>query len=65
MVQSHRVRAERDRANQEAATARQVSDFLLDLFRNANPSEAGGQLTARDLLRAGKQRVSKVLGERA
>ncbi len=63
VVQSHRVRAERDRANQEAATARQVSDFLLDLFRNANPSEAGGQLTARDLLHTGKQRVSKLLGD--
>lgn len=62
IVQARRVRVERDRANQEAATASQVSDFLLNLFRSANPAEAGGQLTARDLLRAGKEQVSKTLG---
>ncbi len=61
IVESHRVRAERDRAAQEAATARQVSEFLVDLFRRANPQDAHGVLTAADLLRTGKERLEKEL----
>lgn len=60
-LQSQRVKAERDRANQEAATARQVSEFLVNLFREANPSQANGVLTARDLLVSGQERLSTEL----
>lgn len=62
-IQARRISLERDRANQEAATARKVSDFLVDLFRETNPVEAGGEVTARDLLRTGRERVSKELGD--
>lgn len=61
-MQSRRIRAERDRANQEAATAKQVSDFLVDLFRRSSPYEAKGELTARDLLRTGLESASRELG---
>ena len=63
VIQSGRVRAERDRANQEAATARHVSSFLVDLFRYANPATGKdkGELTARDLLRTGRERLDKEL----
>jgi non-specific serine/threonine protein kinase/serine/threonine-protein kinase len=50
------VRAERVAA-QEAAAARQVSDFLVDLFAVPNPGETiGNQVTARDLLDRGASR---------
>jgi serine/threonine protein kinase/tetratricopeptide (TPR) repeat protein len=58
------VRAQREeaRANREAATAGAVSDFLVDLFRSAQPSfEAGGGLTARDLIDHGVERVDSQL----
>ena len=58
-IESHRVRLERDRAEQEAATARAVSDFLVNLFRETDPTETNGQVTAADLLRTGKERVDK------
>lgn len=61
-VQARRLRVERDRANQEAATAKQTSDFLVDLFRNTNPAEAGGKVTAQDLLKTGRARLAKELG---
>jgi eukaryotic-like serine/threonine-protein kinase len=62
-VQANRIRVERDRANQEAATAQRVSDFLVDLFRETNPAETDGELTARDLLKAGRARVSEELAD--
>ena len=42
-VQARRIARERDRANQEAATAKQVSDFLVGLFKVSDPSEARGR----------------------
>jgi serine/threonine protein kinase len=60
-VQSKEIAAERDRANKEANTAKKVSDFLVDLFRYANPADANGVLTARDLLRTGQERVQREL----
>ena len=39
-MQARRIARERDRANQEAATARQVSDFLVGLFRVSDPGQA-------------------------
>jgi serine/threonine protein kinase/tetratricopeptide (TPR) repeat protein len=53
-VQAGRIARERDRANQEATTARQVSDFLAGLFKMSDPSEArGSTLTAREILARG------------
>jgi non-specific serine/threonine protein kinase/serine/threonine-protein kinase len=53
-VQARRIARERDRANQEAATATEVSDFLVGMFRVSDPSEArGNTLTAREILTKG------------
>jgi serine/threonine protein kinase/lipopolysaccharide biosynthesis regulator YciM len=64
-IQAQRIAAERDRANSEArranaeaATAKQVSDFLLGLFRVADPSESrGNTLTAREIVDAGAAKI--------
>ncbi len=50
------TRAEAAAAN-EAAAARQVSDFLVDLFRVSDPGESrGNAVTARELLDRGAQK---------
>ena len=55
------LRAER-RATLEAETARQVSDFLVELFRFADPDETQGEsITAREILDEGSQRISREL----
>ncbi len=61
IVQSQRIKAERDRANREAESSRRIADFLTDLFKKANPVESKGVVTARDLLRSGKERVRREL----
>jgi non-specific serine/threonine protein kinase/serine/threonine-protein kinase len=61
-VQAGRIARERDRANQEAATAKQVSDFMVSLFRGFDPSEArGNTLTAREVLSRGARRIDEDL----
>ena len=60
--QARRIERERDRANLEAATAKQVSDFLASLFQVSNPKEArGNSLTAREVLDNGARRIEKEL----
>jgi tetratricopeptide (TPR) repeat protein len=55
---------ERDRANQEAKAAGQVSDFLVGLFKVSDPSEAlGNIITAREILDKGSARMSDELKE--
>lgn len=55
---ARRLEAERNRARLEAAKAEQVRDFLIDLFRVADPSETRGHtVTAREILDAGAQRI--------
>ena len=55
---------ERDRAQLEAATATQVSDFLQGLFAVADPSESGGtDLSARALLDQGAERIERQLAD--
>jgi tetratricopeptide (TPR) repeat protein len=54
------ARAERA-ASREAESARQVTDYLVELFRASGPSE--GAITARDLLDEGARRVSIGLGD--
>ena len=50
------------RAADEAAAAKQVTSFLVDLFRVSDPSESrGNTLTAREILDRGSRRVSTEL----
>src|SRR6185503_15407127 len=61
-LQARRIARERDRANQEAATARQVSDFLVGLFNVSDPNEArGNSLTAREILDRGSGQIESGL----
>ncbi len=63
-IQARRVARERDRANAEAATAKQTADFLVDLFRVADPGEARGRsITAYEILERATQRIEKELGQ--
>jgi serine/threonine protein kinase/tetratricopeptide (TPR) repeat protein len=56
--------AERDRAEVEARTAEQVSDFLVELFQSADPELAmGEELTARELVERGTERIGELDGE--
>jgi serine/threonine protein kinase/tetratricopeptide (TPR) repeat protein len=57
-LQAHRIARERDRANREAETAKQVSSFLVGLFELSKPSEAAANsVTAREILDKGAQRI--------
>jgi non-specific serine/threonine protein kinase/serine/threonine-protein kinase len=61
-VQARRIARERDRANTEAATAKQVADFLVGLFNVSNPSEArGNSVTAREILDKGARQIDETL----
>ncbi len=60
-IQTGRIRTERDRANRESGTAREVSDFMVELFRGSDPGETKGkELTARELLDRGSQRIEEL-----
>jgi serine/threonine protein kinase len=55
------VRAEK-KAVEEAATAKQVSDFLVDLFKVSDPSNTkGNTITAREILDRGAKKVEEEL----
>ncbi|MBD3869605.1 MAG: serine/threonine protein kinase [Acidobacteria bacterium] len=57
-VQNRRIRAERDKATQEAATAEQVSGFLQQLFQGPDPRVSRGEnLTAREMLDRGAKKI--------
>jgi tetratricopeptide (TPR) repeat protein len=66
---SARTARERDRAvaaeqqaRTEAETARRVSEFLVDIFKVSDPSEArGNSITAREILDRGAERVTAEL----
>jgi len=61
-IQAFRITRERDRANQEAETAKQVSEFLEGLFKVSDPSEArGNEITAREILDKGAERIEREL----
>jgi non-specific serine/threonine protein kinase/serine/threonine-protein kinase len=63
-VQAGRIARERDRANQEAATAQRVSDFLVGLFRVSDPSETRGRtVTAREILDNGAREIETLADE--
>jgi tetratricopeptide (TPR) repeat protein len=55
LVRARRAEAQ---AREDAAAARQVSDFLVDLFEVSNPGEArGSTITAREILDRGSTRI--------
>jgi serine/threonine-protein kinase len=55
---------ERDKAKLEAEKAEQVSTFLIDLFKNSDPSETKGEdITARELLEAGAKKIETELAD--
>ena len=61
-VQAQRIARERDRANHEAEAARQVSDFLVGLFRVSDPGQArGNTVTAREILDRGASKIDQDL----
>jgi non-specific serine/threonine protein kinase/serine/threonine-protein kinase len=61
-VQAGRIARERDRANEESETAKQVSDFLFGLFEISDPRESmGNTITAREILDEGAAKVRQDL----
>lgn len=64
-VYTTNLAAERDIAQRERETAEEVTEFLVGLFENTNPlAENGGELTARELLARGSERIDKELASR-
>jgi non-specific serine/threonine protein kinase/serine/threonine-protein kinase len=64
-VQAARIARERDRANLESEASRAVADFLVELFRVSDPSEARGRtVTAREMLDLGAERIRTELADR-
>ena len=60
-VQAERIRREAARANREAATAREVSEFLIGLFDRSDPTlTRGEEVTARQLLDTGADRIEEL-----
>jgi len=63
-IQADRIARERDRANQEAETAQQVSSFLVGLFEVPDPSESkGNTITAREILDKGAAEIREELSD--
>ena len=63
-LQAQRISEERDRAELEADTARQVSDYLQDLFVASDPWKSqDADLTARDLLDRGREKIDEELAD--
>jgi len=63
-IAARRARLEAARANLEAEAAREVSDFLVDLFGSADPARAQGRtITVMDLLQDGLERTEVRLGD--
>jgi serine/threonine protein kinase len=61
-TQAGRIARERDRANREAESAKQVSEFLVSLFKVSDPSEArGNTITAREILDRASARIAHEL----
>ncbi len=60
--QARQIARERDRARTEAAASDQVAGLLVELFRSADPyGSAAREPTARDLLNAGADRITREL----
>jgi len=63
-VQTQRTARERDRANREAKTAQQVSEFLVRMFETTNPFQGRGKdVPVGEILDRGSQRIATELRE--
>ena len=63
-IQGARIARERDRANEEAITAEEVSEFLVGLFEVSAPNKARGDtITAREVLDRGAVRIEQELAD--
>ncbi|TVQ29734.1 MAG: tetratricopeptide repeat protein, partial [Wenzhouxiangella sp.] len=61
IVHGERLEAERGKAEHEAALAREVTDYMVDLFKGADPNWSPGQvLTAQDLIAQGVDRIGQL-----
>jgi serine/threonine protein kinase/Tfp pilus assembly protein PilF len=59
-----RARTAERASREEARTSRQVTEFLVDLFRVSDPSEArGANLTAKEVLDKGRLKIDDALGD--
>jgi serine/threonine-protein kinase len=55
---------ERDQARQETLRAQAVSDFMIDLFYQADPSvSVGADLTAREIVARGRETIAELAGQ--
>lgn len=62
--QAREARLQRDAALLEAARAERVAAFLSDVFRAPNPAQSrGSEVSARDLLDRGRERIASELGD--
>jgi non-specific serine/threonine protein kinase/serine/threonine-protein kinase len=63
-LEASRTARERDRANEEANSTEQVSEFLVSLFEVSDPGEAKGRtVTVREVLDRGMNRIATRLEE--
>jgi eukaryotic-like serine/threonine-protein kinase len=63
-IQSSRIARERDKAVAAEETAKQVSSFLVDLFKISDPSQArSNTVTAREILDRGASKVADLKGQ--
>lgn len=63
-VQTLRIARERDRANHEAETTRNIARFLTDMFDVANPNESqGSTVTAREILDKASREIQTNLSQ--
>jgi serine/threonine protein kinase/tetratricopeptide (TPR) repeat protein len=63
-IQAQRIARERDRASREAKISQEVSEFLVGLFEVSDPFEGRGKdVTAREILDSGSQRIATELHE--
>jgi tetratricopeptide (TPR) repeat protein len=60
-LEARRANREAARANREAATAQQVAGFLASLFKESDPVHQGRDLTARQVLDRGADRIHSEL----
>jgi tetratricopeptide (TPR) repeat protein len=64
LVQRAAAQRQTARAEAEAETAKQTTNFLVDLFRISDPSEArGNSVTAREMLDKGAARIDRELAQ--
>jgi tetratricopeptide (TPR) repeat protein len=64
LLQRAAAQRETRRAEAEAETAKQTTNFLVDLFRISDPSEArGNSVTAREMLDKGAARIDRELSQ--